>query len=289
MEIAVVTGTSTGIGFATSLHLARNGYRVFAGMRNLGKAEPLRAQPPRASLPLEVIELDVTSGASVDRAFEARAGGTAGRRARQQRRDRRRDAARADAGGRAPAHVRDQLLRSDPLHPGGAAGDARAAARRDRQRQLDRRPGHHPEPDCLFRVEVGARVRGRGARARSCPLRHPRGERGARRRDDEHLRELGRDDALRQELALPADHAAQRQVLRRGLSRSRAARRGRQGSSPPSPRASTASAGPSARMRSASPTGGRKISDEKWIAHGRRLPTRTTTAGSAEYFGIELR
>ena len=42
MKIAVVTGTSTGIGFATSLHLARNGYRVFAGMRNLAKAEPLR-------------------------------------------------------------------------------------------------------------------------------------------------------------------------------------------------------------------------------------------------------
>ena len=42
MEIAVVTGTSTGIGMATSLHLARHGYRVFAGMRNLAKAEPLR-------------------------------------------------------------------------------------------------------------------------------------------------------------------------------------------------------------------------------------------------------
>ena len=43
MEIAVVTGTSTGIGFATSVHLARHGFRVFAGMRNLAKAEPLRA------------------------------------------------------------------------------------------------------------------------------------------------------------------------------------------------------------------------------------------------------
>ena len=28
MEIAVVTGTSTGIGFATSLRLARHGYRA---------------------------------------------------------------------------------------------------------------------------------------------------------------------------------------------------------------------------------------------------------------------
>ena len=37
MEIAVVTGTSTGIGFATSVHLARHGFRVFAGMRNLAR------------------------------------------------------------------------------------------------------------------------------------------------------------------------------------------------------------------------------------------------------------
>jgi len=70
MEIAVVTGTSTGIGFATSLHLAGHGYRVFAGMRNLGKAEPLRAAAAEASLPVEVIPLDVTSTASVDRALE---------------------------------------------------------------------------------------------------------------------------------------------------------------------------------------------------------------------------
>ena len=69
MEIAVVTGTSTGIGFATALHLARNGYRVFAGMRNLGKAEPLRKATVDEKLPLEVIELDVTSGESIDRAF----------------------------------------------------------------------------------------------------------------------------------------------------------------------------------------------------------------------------
>ena len=71
MKIAVVTGTSTGIGFATSLHLARHDYRVFAGMRNLAKAGPLRAAGAEARLPIEVVELDVTSTASVTRAFEA--------------------------------------------------------------------------------------------------------------------------------------------------------------------------------------------------------------------------
>ena len=71
MDIAVVTGTSTGIGFATSLHLARRGYRVFAGMRNLGKAEPLRTAAAAETLPLEVIDLDVASTDSVQRAFAA--------------------------------------------------------------------------------------------------------------------------------------------------------------------------------------------------------------------------
>src|SRR5206468_9497061 len=74
MEIAVVTGTSTGIGFATSVHLARHRYRVFAGMRNLAKAEPLRAAASEENLPIEVIDLDVTSATSVDRAFEAISG-----------------------------------------------------------------------------------------------------------------------------------------------------------------------------------------------------------------------
>ena len=70
-RIAVVTGTSTGIGLATSLELARNGHRVFAGMRNLAKAAPLREAAAKEDLPVEVIELDVTSQASVDRAFGA--------------------------------------------------------------------------------------------------------------------------------------------------------------------------------------------------------------------------
>ena len=74
MEIAVVTGTSTGIGFAASVRLARHGHRVFAGMRNLGKAGPLRAAAAEARLPIEVIELDVTSAASVSRAFETVSG-----------------------------------------------------------------------------------------------------------------------------------------------------------------------------------------------------------------------
>ena len=67
--IAVVTGTSSGIGLATSLHLARNGHRVFAGMRNLAKADPLREAAAAEDLSVEVIELDVTSELSTKSAF----------------------------------------------------------------------------------------------------------------------------------------------------------------------------------------------------------------------------
>ncbi len=66
MKIAVVTGTSTGIGLATSLELARNGYKVFAGMRNLAKAENLKTAAAKENLPVEII---VNSADSITAAF----------------------------------------------------------------------------------------------------------------------------------------------------------------------------------------------------------------------------
>ena len=69
MKNAVITGTSTGIGLAASLHLARNGYKVFAGMRNLAKAESLQEQAQAESLPIEVVQLDICDADSVSNAF----------------------------------------------------------------------------------------------------------------------------------------------------------------------------------------------------------------------------
>src|SRR5512134_363870 len=71
MPVTLVTGTSTGIGLATALHLARHGHRVVATMRNLRKAGPLEEAAGRESLPLTVRELDVTRQDSVDRAVDA--------------------------------------------------------------------------------------------------------------------------------------------------------------------------------------------------------------------------
>jgi NAD(P)-dependent dehydrogenase (short-subunit alcohol dehydrogenase family) len=71
MPVALVTGTSTGIGFATALYLARHGHTVVATMRNLAKAAPLEAAARAESLPVTVRELDVTRRESIDRAMAA--------------------------------------------------------------------------------------------------------------------------------------------------------------------------------------------------------------------------
>ena len=71
MPVALVTGTSTGIGFATALHLARHGHRVVATMRDLAKATPLRDAARVEGLPLVVGDLDVTRPDSVERAVAA--------------------------------------------------------------------------------------------------------------------------------------------------------------------------------------------------------------------------
>ena len=71
MPVTLVTGTDTGIGFATALHLARHGHRVVATMRNLAKAGPLEEAARAERLPLTVRELDVTREDSIDGAVAA--------------------------------------------------------------------------------------------------------------------------------------------------------------------------------------------------------------------------
>lgn len=70
MAVAVVTGTSTGIGLATATRLARAGHTVYATMRNpqTGGAE-LRAIAERERLPLHIAALDVDSDESVRNAL----------------------------------------------------------------------------------------------------------------------------------------------------------------------------------------------------------------------------
>ncbi|HVM32322.1 MAG TPA: SDR family oxidoreductase [bacterium] len=74
--MALITGCSSGIGYAAALRLARGGWRVFAALRDPAKAGPL--QKEAKGLSLEILEMDVDKPASVQRAF-ARLGARAGR------------------------------------------------------------------------------------------------------------------------------------------------------------------------------------------------------------------
>jgi NAD(P)-dependent dehydrogenase (short-subunit alcohol dehydrogenase family) len=62
---ALVTGSSSGIGYETSLLLARNGYHTYASMRNLKKSKNIVEIANREKLPLQVIQLDVDDDNSV--------------------------------------------------------------------------------------------------------------------------------------------------------------------------------------------------------------------------------
>jgi short-subunit dehydrogenase len=65
-EAAVVTGSSTGIGFETSLTLVRNGFNTCATMRKSGgKTNQITDIAKNEDLPLQVIQLDVSDDKSV--------------------------------------------------------------------------------------------------------------------------------------------------------------------------------------------------------------------------------
>jgi short-subunit dehydrogenase len=63
--IAVVTGSSTGIGFETSLLLARNGFYTYATMRDTSKSDKIEKIANEENLPLKVLSLDVDNDDSV--------------------------------------------------------------------------------------------------------------------------------------------------------------------------------------------------------------------------------
>ena len=70
-KVAVVTGSSTGIGYETSLTLARNGFLTYATMRNLNKSENMKMVATKENLPIRIKQLDVTDDISVTNAVQA--------------------------------------------------------------------------------------------------------------------------------------------------------------------------------------------------------------------------
>jgi NAD(P)-dependent dehydrogenase (short-subunit alcohol dehydrogenase family) len=69
--VAVVTGSSSGIGLAASLALAKNGYVTYATMRNLAKQDSIQSVAEKEHLPVRTVQLDVTDENSVKNAIQS--------------------------------------------------------------------------------------------------------------------------------------------------------------------------------------------------------------------------
>jgi NAD(P)-dependent dehydrogenase (short-subunit alcohol dehydrogenase family) len=71
LSVAVVTGSSSGIGLAASLALAKNGYLTYATMRNLAKQDSIQSVAEKEHLPVRTVQLDVTDENSVKNAIQS--------------------------------------------------------------------------------------------------------------------------------------------------------------------------------------------------------------------------
>jgi len=64
-KVAVITGSSSGIGFESALILARNSYTTYATMRSPEKDTSIKTAVQNEGLPIRVVQLDVTDDTSV--------------------------------------------------------------------------------------------------------------------------------------------------------------------------------------------------------------------------------
>ena len=70
MGTVLITGTSSGLGLASAIELAKRGERVFASMRDLSRSGDLKRAASVAGVEPEIIQLDVTDSESVGDAVE---------------------------------------------------------------------------------------------------------------------------------------------------------------------------------------------------------------------------
>jgi NAD(P)-dependent dehydrogenase (short-subunit alcohol dehydrogenase family) len=69
-KVALVTGSSSGIGYETALALARDGYQTFASMRDVNKAQELTDVSDKENLSIRILQLDVDKEESIVNAIK---------------------------------------------------------------------------------------------------------------------------------------------------------------------------------------------------------------------------
>jgi NAD(P)-dependent dehydrogenase (short-subunit alcohol dehydrogenase family) len=69
-KVAIVTGSSSGIGYETTLALARDGFHTFATVRSIKKAQKILEVTKKEKLSIEIIELDIDDEKSIKSGFE---------------------------------------------------------------------------------------------------------------------------------------------------------------------------------------------------------------------------
>jgi NAD(P)-dependent dehydrogenase (short-subunit alcohol dehydrogenase family) len=70
-KVALVTGSSSGIGLETSLTLAENNYRTYATMRDIDKASNVLELAKKRNVALKTVKLDVNDDYSVQQAIKS--------------------------------------------------------------------------------------------------------------------------------------------------------------------------------------------------------------------------
>jgi NAD(P)-dependent dehydrogenase (short-subunit alcohol dehydrogenase family) len=70
-KVAIVTGSSSGIGLETSVFLAQNGFLTYATMRNLDKSSIIKTAADNESLPIKVVQLNVADKRMVNNAIQS--------------------------------------------------------------------------------------------------------------------------------------------------------------------------------------------------------------------------
>lgn len=67
-DVVLITGASSGLGLEAAVYLAERGFQVCASMRDLRRREELDIEAQRRGVTLDLLQLDVTDDASIDRA-----------------------------------------------------------------------------------------------------------------------------------------------------------------------------------------------------------------------------